>query len=245
MSLPVITGLIRRRLLINFRADPEVTQRLLPAGLRPKLHDSHAIVGICLIRLEQIRPKGLPALIGIASENAAHRFAVEWTGSDGQQEEGVFIPRRDTDSSLNVLMGGRIFPGVHHHSRFTVKDDGNTVSLSMVPNDKEAAIEVSGGEAAALPPSSCFASLEDSSAFFERGCVGYSTTHDANRLDGLKLSTRDWQARPLAVSDVYSGFFADESRFPKGSVEFDHGLVMRNLRHDWLALPDFQCAARE
>ena len=243
MILPVITGLIRRRLLINFRADPEVTQRLLPRGLRPKLHGSHAIVGICLIRLEHIRPKGLPALLGIASENAAHRIAVEWTGAGGLPEEGVFIPRRDTDSALNALAGGRVFPGVHHRSRFAVKDDGNAVSLSMRPDDSNAGIEVKGGDAESLPPASCFASLEDSSAFFERGCIGYSATRDPDRLDGLKLSTRDWQARPLAVSEVYSGFFADETRFPKGSVEFDHGLIMRNLRHDWRALPRFQCAA--
>jgi hypothetical protein len=222
MPLPVITGLIKRRLLINFRADPEVTQPLLPAGLRPKLHDSHAIVGICLIRLEQIRPKGLPALIGVASEDAAHRIAVQWTGSDGQPEEGVFIPRRDTDSALNVLAGGRMFPGVHHLSRFAVKDDGQTVSVSMTPDDRNATIEVSGGEAASLPRSSCFASLEDSSAFFEPGCIGYSTARNANRLDGLKLRTHDWQVRPLEVTGVHSGFFADETRFPKGSIEFDH-----------------------
>jgi len=205
------------------------------------MHDSHAIAGICLIRLEQIRPKGFPAMLGVASENAAHRIAVEWKGRDGQWEEGVFIPRRDTDSSLNVLMGGRIFPGVHHHSKFLVKDDGTTVSLSMAPDDRDAAIEVSGTEAGSLPPDSSFASLEDSSEFFERGCVGYSTTHNANHLDGLKLSTEDWQVRPLDVRDVHSGFFSDESRFPKGSVEFDHGLIMRNVRHDWVALPGFEC----
>jgi len=244
MPLPVITGLIRRRLLVNFRADPEVTQRLLPPGLRPKLHDSHAIVGICLIRLEQIRPKGLPALLGIASENAAHRIAVEWTGGDGGREEGVFIPRRDTDSALNALAGGRVFPGVHHRSRFTVKDDGKTISLSMIPDDRVAGIEVNGGEAAALPATSCFASLEESSAFFERGCIGYSVSRDANRLDGLKLSMPGWEVRPLEVRGVHSGFFTDESRFPRGSVEFDHGLIMRDLRHDWLAMPGFECAPR-
>jgi hypothetical protein len=243
MRLPVITGLIRRRLLINFRADPEITRRLLPGGLRPKLHGSQAIVGICLIRLEQIRPKGLPALIGIASENAAHRIAVEWTGRDGQPEEGVFIPRRDTDSSLNAMAGGRLFPGVHHHSRFIVNDDGRAVTLSMIPDDPDAGIEVIGAEAPTLPRSSCFACLEESSAFFERGCVGYSATDDEAHLDGLELRTQKWEVRPLDISDVRSEFFADETRFPKGSVEFDHALVMRNVNHEWLALPAFLCEA--
>jgi uncharacterized protein YqjF (DUF2071 family) len=246
VPLPTLTGLIRRRLLVNFRADAEVVQRILPEGLTPKLHGDRAIVGICLIRLEEIRPKGLPSFIGVASENAAHRIAVEWTGKDGLRQEGVFIPRRDTDSALNVMAGGSIFPGVHHRARFDVRDNGDSVSISMTPERDAAAIEVSGVEAGSLSASSCFASIEESSAFFERGCIGYSATRDQDRLDGIKLCTRGWRVQPLEVHDVHSGFFSDERRFPKGSVEFDHALVMRNIPHEWLALDPLMlpsCAA--
>ena len=89
MRIPVIKGVIKRRLLVNFRADPVVVQRLLPAPFRPKLHGAHSLVGICLIRLEQIRPAGLPGLLGLSSENAAHRIAVEWTDAfAGTRERG-------------------------------------------------------------------------------------------------------------------------------------------------------------
>jgi hypothetical protein len=101
MKIPVIAGLIKRRLLVNFRAKPEVVQRILPQPFRPKLHHEYSLVGICLIRLEQIRPAGLPGLLGLSSENAAHRIAVEWTDAAGIQREGVYIPRRDTGSFLN------------------------------------------------------------------------------------------------------------------------------------------------
>jgi uncharacterized protein YqjF (DUF2071 family) len=106
--LPVIEGLIRRRILVNFRADPAVVQKLLPQGLRPKIHRGNAMVGICLIRLEQVRLKGLPALAGISSENAAHRIAIEW--NDPELREGVFIPRRDTDSASTRWRAGGFFP---------------------------------------------------------------------------------------------------------------------------------------
>ena len=52
MRLPRVHGVIRRRLLVNFRLDPDVAQRQLPASFHPKLHDGHAVAGICLIRLE-------------------------------------------------------------------------------------------------------------------------------------------------------------------------------------------------
>src|SRR5215216_6534259 len=111
MRIPKIKGVIKRRLLINFRAAPEVIQPLLPYPFRPKLHNGWAMVGICLIRLEHIRPVALPGFLGLSSENAAHRIAVQWNDADGTLREGVYIPRRDSSSRLNQLAGGRLFPG--------------------------------------------------------------------------------------------------------------------------------------
>ena len=108
MKLPIIQGTIRRRILANFRVDPHAMQKQLPSRFRPKLHDGFAVAGICMIRLDHIRPKLMPEIVGISSENAAHRVAVLWD-EDGSTREGVFISRRDTNSQLNLLLGGRIF----------------------------------------------------------------------------------------------------------------------------------------
>src|SRR6266566_1188714 len=118
MRLPVVRGLIDRRLLINFRIDPAALAAFLPPPFRPQLIGSYALGGICLIRLKQMRPWFFPAAVGAESENVAHRFAVEWDGLDGRGQNGVYIPRRDSSSWLNTLAGGRLFPGLHHHARF-------------------------------------------------------------------------------------------------------------------------------
>jgi hypothetical protein len=236
--IPAIKGVIKRRLLVNFRADPCVVQRILPAPFRPKLQKSYAIAGICLIRLEQIRPAGLPGIIGLSSENAAHRIAVEWTDKAGIEREGVFIPRRDTNSTLNHLAGGRLFPGEHSPAQFSVVDIGGHVELSMRSLDGTVAVNVTGGDSEHLPASSCFDSLAEASSFFERGSLGYSVTRSGNRLDGLLLRTLQWRVRALSVTKVHSSFFADRNRFPEGSVEFDHALVMRDIPHQWHTAED-------
>src|SRR5580692_3794040 len=105
MKLLGIGGVIRRRILVNYRVAPELIQPLLPPKFRPKLHAGSAIAGICLIRLEQLRPRGMPGFLGTSSENAAHRVAVVWEDERGQRQEGVYIPRRDTDSRLNQIAG--------------------------------------------------------------------------------------------------------------------------------------------
>ena len=55
MHVPKVHGIIRRRLLVNFRIDPDVAQAQLPSQFRPKLHGGYAVGGLCLIRLEGIR----------------------------------------------------------------------------------------------------------------------------------------------------------------------------------------------
>src|SRR5215216_5886048 len=143
MHLPAIDGTIRRRVLANFRADPQVVAPLLPRGLRPKLHRGDAIVGVCLIRLEDIRPHHLPAALGTSSENAAHRFAIEWDDASGRHE-GVYVARRDTDSWLNQVAGGRIFPGEHHAATFEVDDDGEAIRFEMRAKDESVRIALEG-----------------------------------------------------------------------------------------------------
>src|SRR5689334_2956774 len=106
MQIPIIRGVIDRRILVNFRLEAEVLARLVPTPFRPKLVNGAGMAGVCLIRLRDIRPRFLPPFLGVSSENAAHRIAVEWD-QDGNTGEGVFIPRRDTSSRLNTLAGGR------------------------------------------------------------------------------------------------------------------------------------------
>lgn len=238
MRLPLIHGVIRRRLLVNFRVDAGVMGRLLPAPFRPKLHRGYAIAGICLIRLEQIRPGWLPRCCGISSENAAHRIAVLWDEPSGESLEGVFIPRRDTGSWLNHLAGGRVFPGEHHQANFTVRDDTSGIAMAIQSCDETMAIQLSARETESLPESSCFTSLAESSSFFEGGSIGYSVTGDCCRLDGVRLQTDAWRVNPLAIQHLESSFFADRTLFPAGSVSFDHALIMRNVSHQWHAVPE-------
>ncbi|MEM8952515.1 MAG: DUF2071 domain-containing protein [Verrucomicrobiota bacterium] len=238
MKVPAITGIIRRRLLLNYRVAPEEIGKLLPAGFRPKLMNGWAIAGICLIRLEEIRPKGVPRVAGLSSENSAHRVAVLWDDHKGDSCEGVFVPRRDTDSRLNALAGGRIFPGVHHLSDFTVSDQDGMISLRVDADGREAPlIDVQLRETEKFPKESVFSTLQESSEFFEGGCIGYSSRPGSCQLDGLLLKVADWQVSPLEVISVVSAFFDDPDRFPPGSVVFDHALLMRDIPHEWHSEP--------
>lgn len=238
MKIPTITGIIRRRILLNYRLQPDVAQAMLPRNFRPKMVGGYAVAGICLIRLEKIRPKGMPAIFGISSENSAHRIAVEWEGDDGLTREGVFIPRRDTDSWMNAVAGGRIFPGMHHFSKFTVSDQGGKISLRVDADDiKSPLVDIELSETEVFPTTSIFGSIDESSKFFEAGCVGYSTRPNSCVLDGILLKAKDWRISALSIGKVHSAFYSDKSVFPEGSIELDHALLMRDITHEWHSEP--------
>ncbi|WP_146453208.1 DUF2071 domain-containing protein [Bythopirellula polymerisocia] len=232
MRIPTIRGLIDRRVLVNFRVEPNALANILPAPFRPQLVGGFGIAGICLIRLTQIRPQFFPATVGISSENAAHRIAVEWNAADGVRT-GVYIPRRDTSSMLNAIAGGRLFPGTHHRARFDVREIEDEYHIAMHSLDGSAHVLVDGHKTSQLPDDSIFSTVSDVSDFFEAGSLGYSPSSSAHEFDGLELRSANWHVEPLAVTKVESSFFDDCDKFPAGSVTFDHALLMSGIDHEW------------
>jgi hypothetical protein len=238
MKVSNIGGIIRRRILVNYRVAPDVIQPLLPPKFLPKLHDGSAIAGVCLIRLEHVRPKGIPSFLGMSSENAAHRVAVVWQDEHGKPQEGVYIPRRDTNSRFNQAVGGRFFPGEHHAAKFIVNDDRDRIDFEMISEDQSVLVRVRGKNSSELSRDSGFKNIAEASAFFEPGSLGYSATRKGDRLEGLRLRTAQWKISPLQVEHAHSSFFDDKTKFPPGSVAFDCALIMRDIEHEWQSESD-------
>jgi hypothetical protein len=231
MRFPAISGTIDRRILINFRVDQDVVARYLPRPFRPKLFAGMAVVGICLIRLKHIRPKGFPRSMGISSENGAHRIAVEWEGPDALKE-GVFVPRRDTSSRMNALAGGTVFPGTHHRARFTVNEGNGAYAVAFRSADGTT-LKIDAKEVDDWNSSSIFPDLLSASEFMRAGSDGYSPASNTEFYDGLELRTFNWAVSPLEVSYVESSFFEDRRIIPDGSVHFDNALLMKSIEHEW------------
>ena len=244
MRIPTVRGVIDRRILVNYRVDPHILARILPEPFRPKLVEGVGIAGICLIRLNQIRPRFVPRFAGLTSENAAHRIAVEWDDERGAYAKGVFIPRRDTPSRFNAVAGGRLFPGVHHHARFQVDESAGRYRVLMNSDDGETRVSISGRPCAEPPATSIFDATAAASKFFQCGSVGYSPSRRVGEFDGLELRTFGWNMSPLQLETVESSLFDDRALFPRASIEFDSAFLMRNIEHEWRQLPTIRGKSR-
>jgi hypothetical protein len=238
MHIPTMAAMVERRLLVNYRVAPDLIASMLPAPFRPRLAAGAAVVGICLIRLGELRPAGLPAAAGIRTENSAYRIAVKWdTPADGTTHVGVFIPARHSASRLTAALGGRLFPGVHQHARFCVDETDHDLHLAFTADNTPDTLHVTARLTDNWPGSALFTDLNDASQFFRDGTAGYSTTRDPQRLDGVELRTTTWQVRPAEVTAIASTFFDDPRTFPPGTAHLDIALVMRKIPVTWHALP--------
>lgn len=232
MELPVLDGIIDRRLLINYRVKPEVVKNLLPDGLEPLTINGYASAGICLLRLKHIGIKHTPRLLRINSENAAHRFLVHDRNTNLY---GVYIPRRDTDSVMNVIVAGKLFSWPHYLARFEVNEANDVYAVTMESEDGHSSLQVEAELADSFPTDSMFGSLGYASECFRECSTGISPSSHQKRNKIIQLNTSTWTVKCLHVRHLRSSFFEERTIFPEGSICFDNALLMEGIAHEWIS----------
>jgi hypothetical protein len=219
-----ITGIMARRLLVNWRIPVAIARRALPAGVRPKIVAGHAVAGLCLVRLEKIRPVGMPAFTGLASENLAVRIGVEWDGGNG-----VLIFHRETASRLNAIVGTWSHYGQHHRSLFRVRDDGHSTELNIGSVQDGHIHHASVVDAPPTAPS-VFEDILAAERFFRGGECGYSPGRRPGVWEGLRLRLHRWDIRAYRVQAASSSMI--EALFD-GHAILDSAFMMRSIGHTW------------
>lgn len=232
MELPVLSGVIARRLLINYRVDRNALQKILPDSLKPIVIGGYASAGICLLKLRDIGLKYSPGFLKIDSENAAHRFLVQWR-EGGRTRCGVYIPRRDTDSRLNVWLAGKVFSWPHYEAQFNTKEDNGHYFVNVSSIDHRTNLQVKATEGKSFPSDSMFRSIDHASECFQECSIGYSPSTKPGRFKQIQLKTQSWSVRPLDIQELSSNFFEDKTIFPPGTITFDNALLMQNIPHEW------------
>ena len=232
MRVPTMHGVVDRRLLINYRLDPDVAATMIPAPFEPQLVNGWAVAGICLIRLGQMRPRGVPARLRLTSENAAHRFAVQWRDETGLRT-GVYIPTRHSAAMVNVAAGDRLFPGRHERADFQNTESADAIAVAFTARDSQTFVDAAVGVRDELADSQLFASTAEASNFFRAGAAGFSPTRRSGRLDGLELRTTAWRIEAADIRHVRSSFFDDRDAFRAGTIHLDSALVMRDVAVEW------------
>lgn len=126
--------------------------------------------------------------------------------------------------------GAERFDGAVQFGRsvqFDRSETGDRIRLSMTAPNASVRADVRVGTGWTSTP---FGTVEDASAFFRNGAVGWSPSRDGRRLEGLRLDPTAWAVQPGEALNVESSFF---DALPAGSATLDCVLVMRNMPITW------------
>lgn len=232
MHVHDIDAFLERRLLLNYRVDPELAQAMLPKPFSPRLASGYAIAGVCLIHMSKVRPKYLPAAVGIDVQGSAHRIAVRWADA-GIERQGVYILRRDSGSRIVGFIGRRAL--AEHPARFDAHETQDHLAIEVCSEDGLGSVAVRAHVEPELT-SSVFTSAADARAFFEHGGPGFTRIGDG-RFTGVALSAASWKMAPLQLLEARSAWLENETIFPAGTAVPDSAMVMRKTVSWWRSVP--------
>jgi hypothetical protein len=241
MRAPALRGRIDRRISVFYRLDPMAARELLPAPLRPRLVRGWALGGVCILRLARMRPRMLPIPLGLASELAWHRIAVEWE-EDGRPMHGHYLLRSETDSRLAPFPGARLVPSPDDCTRIEVRSSDAALTARVESGDGttdlDLAASLGGWRSDAL-----FKSANAARASIASGHVVWDGD-EQGELEGVELRSTGGTAQGLEVVRLASTWFDDRARFSLGTATLDCAIVVRDADHEWHA-PASQAARVE
>ena len=74
---------------------------------------------------------------------------------------------------IRQLLGGRLFPGVHHHAHFSVEENNDCYRIALDSDDDDTHLFVEVRTTSEFKVDSIFDSLQTASNFFEAGSLGF------------------------------------------------------------------------
>jgi hypothetical protein len=231
MKISTLEGQMNWRIMVNYRAELGILRQYLPAPFVPRSFDGYGMVGVSLLNQKNQRIKGLPKTVGLDSLQVLHRIAVSWTELD-ETYHGVYVPHRNTNSLVQVLAGGRMYPGLFHIARFRLEESEKGCKLEMKGRN-QMYLKVQGQQTSKFPRESVMRNVETARNFFGGPSLGFSPRYKQMIFDGLELVVEQSKLQPLRIEHLRSSFFEDTSRFPKGSIYFDHALIEKQVAHQW------------
>ena len=209
-------GRIERCWLFTFRTPEDHARALLPKPLDPVTREGWGFWNVVVCRVEAMRPRGLPAFLGMGYWHVAYRLYARFGG-----EEGLHFLRSDCDSGFMAAMGNVMTDFNFHKATVEVREEGDGVGIAVdVPGGTaEAALRRRG---ARRPEGSLFASLDEAAAFLKYQPRGFSVANDG-RVNVVRI-VRDesaWRARPVEVVSQRWEFFRGKEVVPEICTEVD------------------------
>jgi hypothetical protein len=131
-----LVATVRRRALVTHRIDRARAVACLPAGIEPITAGGFALVSLCYSDIRDLRPLGMPAVVGVSFQYLVTRMLVRVAPRSGSSFVAAHVLEALADSGL-MRAGARVAYGLPMQpARIELHDDGGTWRLSAAIDDE-------------------------------------------------------------------------------------------------------------
>jgi len=206
-------------------AAPEASlQGLVAPGLALDTFNGHGFLAAACVMTRRLRPRGLPAWMGIDFFLVGYRVFVRFERATGRRLRGLQILGSETDRWLMVVGGGLFTYYAYRKVTATIRRDGGNLSVST-----SSGFDVSVSDAAALPPDSVFADWEEARKYAGPMPFTFASARRGRAIVRVEGSRAHWEPRPAAVIAARIPFLSRLAPGARPAAAF----LVENVDYEW------------
>jgi hypothetical protein len=188
-----VSARLVERFIFNFRLSPNsLAERLPVSWLKPQVANGWSVVSFCILRIERLMLRPLPAQAGLETTCCAYRCGVI-DCSEVSCNPSVYILGRYTDSQFVTFMAPSIFQSEMPPVRADIDHTRRSCTINVRFGDGRPlfAARVFPSEARQQLRSKAFASLHDFIDFIKNGVSSYARSTAAGQYSRIDLYKED------------------------------------------------------
>ena len=197
-------------IVLSYAIAKEELQGLIPECLELDVFDDEwAFIALAMVKTKDLRPKGLPRLLGNDFFLIGYRVFVRYTDKRGKRLRGLYILKSETNKRKMSFFGN-----IFTHYNYTTTDisylkDGKNLSIRSEKSDLEVSIQ-SGGLDVKLPETSPFDSWKDARRF--AGPLPFTFTYNEEKKEVLIIEgvRQHWKPKPIHIVNAKVGFIKNK-----------------------------------
>lgn len=218
-------------LVFTFAVPKEQLLTLIPECLQLDIfEDKWAFIAVAMVQTKSLRPKGFPQALGNDFFLIGYRVFVRFVNRSGKNRRGLYILRSETDKKKMELMGN-----IFTHYNYTTTDihqlrQNGTTEIDSKKSDFHVRIDTSGGEDAALPAGSPFASWQQARRY--AGPLPFTFTYNRRDRNVLIIEgvRENWKPTPVRVIDQRFSFI---DNLKLDDVRLANAFIIRDIPYYW------------
>ena len=217
-------------LVFTFAVPKEELQNLIPECLELDVfQDKWAFVAVAMVQTKDLRPKGLPKMMGNDFFLIGYRVFVRYTNAAGKRLRGLYILKSETDKKKMQIMGNIFTHYNYTTTDITQTENENIKEIQSIQSKFKVGIGKTEKDIP-LPENSPFADWKEARRF--AGPLPFTFTYNEKTKEVLIIEgvRQNWTPEPVKVIN-YQFEFLETLQLKKPILA--NAFIIKNIPYYW------------